>query len=71
MSILANLDRDRGVDRQRSTQRVEAELIAEYDALRRAYIAALAGNNVEGALLWSRRANIVVQEMIRLGDTSD
>ncbi len=70
MSILANLNRDRQTDGQRSMLRAEAELIAEYDAMRRAYVAALAGNNVEGALLWSRRANSIVREMACMAEQS-
>jgi hypothetical protein len=68
MSVLANLARDREAYRQQSALESETELIAEYDALRRAYMAALASNNVEGALLWARRANNIVREMVKMQD---
>lgn len=68
MSILANLARAQKAYRQKPLCTSTADLVAEYDAVRRAYAAAMAGNNVEGALLWSDRANNIAREMARMQD---
>jgi hypothetical protein len=68
MSILKNLTRYQQAYQQRPSLTSEADLVAEYDASRRAYNAALACNNVESALLWSDRANNIAREMARMQD---
>jgi hypothetical protein len=66
MSILTKLAQNREIYRQRPALEAENALIAEYDALRRAYRAALASHNVESALLWARRATDVAQGMVQM-----
>ena len=68
MSILANLTRAQKAYQQKPMRMSAANLVAEYDAIRRAYLAAMACNNVEGALLWSDRANSIAREMARMQD---
>lgn len=66
MSILANLARARETYQKQPLLISEAALIAEYDAAKRAYASALAHNNLEGALLWSARANDIAREIAEL-----
>lgn len=68
MSILKNLNRYQKAHQKQPFMTEEANLVAEYDAIRRAYAAALAGNNVESALFWSERANNIAREMARMQD---
>ncbi|MBN1431042.1 MAG: hypothetical protein JXB07_21920 [Anaerolineae bacterium] len=68
MSILDNLARAQKAHRQQPLLASEAELVAEYDAARRAYKAALACNDVDSALLWSDRANNLARQMAWLQD---
>ena len=68
MSILTNLNRYQKAHRQQPSLTAEADLIAEYDAIRRAYNAAIACNNIESALVWSERANNIAREMARMQD---
>ncbi len=67
-SILDNLTRYQKAHQRQPSLTAEADLVAEYDAIRRAYAAALACNNVESALLWSDRANDIAREMARMQD---
>ena len=68
MSILANLIRAQKAYQQKPLRSSAANLVAEYDAIRRAYTAAMASHNVESALLWSDRANSIAHEMARMQD---
>ena len=68
MSILTNLNRYQKAHRRQPSLTAEADLVAEYDAIRRAYAAAMACNNTESALLWSDRANNIAREMARMQD---
>lgn len=68
MSILNNLNRGQQAHRRQPQLTSEAGLIAEYDAVRRAYASALACNNMESALLWSERANRIAQQMAQMDD---
>lgn len=68
MSILANLTRAQKAHRQQPQLMSEAELIAEYNAARRAYAAALASNDVAAALLWSERAVSLARQMAQMQD---
>jgi hypothetical protein len=68
MSILANLAQAQKAHQQQPLLTSVADLVAEYDAVRRAYAAAMARNNVESALLWSRRANSIAREMAFMQD---
>lgn len=68
MSILKNLSRYQRAYQQQRSLISETDLVAEYDAIRRAYNAALACNNIESALLWSERANDIAREMARMQD---
>lgn len=67
-SILDNLTRHQKAYQRRPSLATEADLVAEYDAIRRAYVAAMACNNIESALLWSDRANDIAREMARMQD---
>jgi hypothetical protein len=66
MSILTNLARYREAHRQQPLLMSEAELIAEHDAAKRAYASALAHGNIEGALLWSARANDIARQIAQM-----
>ncbi len=68
MSILTNLTQYQKAHRRQPLLTSETDLVAEYDAIRRAYYAALACNNMESALLWSDRANSIAREMARMQD---
>jgi hypothetical protein len=68
MSILKSLTRYQKAHQQSPFLTSEADLVTEYDAIRRAYAAALACNNIESALLWSGRANGIAREMARMQD---
>jgi hypothetical protein len=68
MSILKNLTRYQQAYQQQPSLTSETDLVAEYDAVRRAYYAALACNNIESALSWSGRANDIAREMARMQD---
>jgi hypothetical protein len=68
MSILKNLTRYQQAHQRQPSLTSEADLVAEYDAIRRAYYAALACNNVDSALFWSERANNIARQMARMQD---
>jgi hypothetical protein len=44
----------------------EADLIAQYNAARRAYASAVACNDVDAALLWSDRANDLARQIAQM-----
>ena len=71
MSILANLARSRELYQQQPLLMSEAGLIAEYDAAKRAYASALAHNNLDGALLWSARANDIARQIAELREQNE
>ena len=68
MSVLTKLNQAQDAHHQQPLVVSEAELIAEYDAMRRAYAAAVADRNIESALLWSKRANDIARQMARIQD---
>lgn len=68
MSILKNLSRYQKAYQQQRGMASEDDLVSEYNALRRAYLAALASNNIESSLMWSDRAKEIAREMARMQD---
>lgn len=71
MSILANLKQAREAYQQQPLLMSETELIAEYDAAKRAYASALAHNHLDGILLWSARANDIARQIAELRERSE
>ncbi len=71
MSILANLIRAQKAYQQQPLLMSEAGLVAEYDAAKRAYASALAHDNLEGALLWSARANDIARQIAELREQNE
>ena len=71
MSILTNLARAREAYQQQPLLILEADLIAEYDAAKRAYFSALAHSDLEGALFWRTRANDIAREIAKIEEQNE